>query len=236
MIKKTLGILIISAILSQSVIYADTVMEKSAETTTQSTSQPAKNTPKEVTTPQALQDPAVVIESSIIKIQDIVAKNASQLSNNPQALIRVIKKNLIPNLDVNKIASNMLGEKWESATKTQQDDFINGFMKMLVLMYSKNVAQVGDYKIKFRPLRGNTWKTQDTIQVSGVITKDGSYSQGSRITIYLIKTPQNKWKIYDVAAEGISIIQNYRSQFQSLSTMADAITAVDKVNARAAHN
>ena len=231
MIKNILGIVIVSAILSQSVIYADTAKEKSTNKTTQNTTQPTKGT----TDPQVLQNPTAVIEASIIKIQEIVAKNAGQLSNDPQALIRVIKKNLIPNLDVNKIASNMLGEKWESATKTQQDAFINGFMNMLVLMYSKNVAQVGDYKIKFRPIRGNSWKTQDTIQISGLITKNDSNAQGSRVTIYLIKSPQNQWKIYDVAVEGISIIQNYRSQFQSLSTMADAITAVDKVNARAAH-
>lgn len=235
MIKNILGIVIVGTILSQSVIYADTVKEKSTETTTQSTAQPAKDMPKEVRAPQTLQNPTAVIESSIIKIQDILAKNASQLSNDPQALIRVIKKNLITHLDVNKIASDMLGEKWETATKAQQDAFINGFMNMLVLMYSKNVAQLGDYKIKFRPLRGDSWKTQDTLQISGIITKDGSSAQGSRITVYLIKSPQNQWKIYDVAAEGISIIQNYRSQFQSLSTVADAITAVDKVNARAAH-
>ena len=235
MIKNILGVVIVGIILSQSVIYADMVKKKQTETTTQSTEQPAKNMPKDVTAPQTLQSPTVIIESSIIKIQNIVAKNASHLSNDPQALIRVIKKYLIPNLDVNKIANNMLGKKWETATKAQQDAFIKGFMNMLALMYSKNVAQVGNYKIRFRPLLGDSFKTHDTLQISGLITKDDSNAQGSRISIYLIKSPRNQWKIYDVAVEGVSIIQNYRSQFQKFSTVADAITAVDKVNARAAH-
>tara|TARA_R110002167_G_scaffold100231_3_gene261881 strand:- start:684 stop:1106 length:423 start_codon:yes stop_codon:yes gene_type:complete len=138
-------------------------------------------------------------------------------------------------MDLDDIAGNMLGKKWNSASAQDKKEFITGFMNMLVLLYSKNIAQVGDYELKFNPLRPSAdWKSPNTknVQVTGVLFKKGSESKGSNVVVYLKKTSQNTWKIYDVAIEGVSIIQNYRSQFRSLASVSAAIAAVKKVNER----
>ena len=67
-----------------------------------------------------------------------------------------------------------------------------------------------------------------------IVYSIGIYTIGDKVsawTVYIIND-DNKWKIYDIAIEGISIMQNYQSQFRPISSMNDVIKGVERVNAR----
>jgi phospholipid transport system substrate-binding protein len=175
--------------------------------------------------------PIIVMDNSILAIQSLLEKNADKINNNPKELKVIIDKYLLPNIDTNRIAAMMLGPKWRTATATQKTEFINQFLTLLTGLYAKNVAKVGQYSVSFNNLPESSWKDQKYVQVTGIIRNENSNSQGSNITVYII-SQDGKWLIYDIAVEGISIMQNYQSQFRPISNMEEAIDGVKRVNAR----
>jgi phospholipid transport system substrate-binding protein len=177
-------------------------------------------------------DPVKMLNQAIVGTQKIINDQSQKLKNHPQKVVKLINQRVMPYLDVNLIAKNMLGQKWKKASQQQKQAFIKAFTKMIALVYSKSIAKVGNYQVKFRPLRGQGWKNKTYIQVSGVIFPKNQRSKTSSIVIYL-KKQQNgpkKWQVYDLAFEGVSIMKNYKSQFRSINTMAKSIKAVRQIN------
>ena len=178
------------------------------------------------------ESPIKMMNNSILIIQNLLEKHAKQIEKNPKELKVIIDKYLIPNIDTNKIAGIMLGPKWRTATPEQKSEFINQFLTLLTNLYAKNIAKVGKYKIEFNSLPKSVWQGKNYVQATGrVINLNNTNSPGSNITVYIVKD-DNRWKIYDIAVEGISIMKNYQSQFRPIQTMEQAIQGVKKVNAR----
>jgi phospholipid transport system substrate-binding protein len=177
-----------------------------------------------------VEPPSKVLDNSILGVQKDLINQSSYYNGHPNRIMALLKKRLIPNLDVNHIAQNVLGSMWNKATPYQQKKFINNFVNMVIYLYGKNVSLAGNYTIKFRPLRGVDLTKTSYIQIDGIMTRKGS-QPGSTITVYM-KKENNHWKIYDLAFEGISIINNYKQQFKSMGNMSDAISAVENVSNR----
>ena len=172
--------------------------------------------------------PYAVLEKSVMSIQNDLISNPSYYQSNPANITSLLNKKLIPNLDINYIAKNVLGKIWISASESKKQIFLNDFLKMVVFLYGKNISIAGEYELKIRPIRSAVYENSSYVQITGILIRQGK-KQGSNITFYM-KKQYNKWKIYDVAFEGISIINNYRQQFQSINNINDAITAVKKVS------
>jgi phospholipid transport system substrate-binding protein len=49
---------------------------------------------------------------------------------------------------------------------------------------------------------------------------------------YRLHKAEGRWQIYDVLAEGISLVNNYRSQFNRIISSASYNALVDKMRAR----
>jgi phospholipid transport system substrate-binding protein len=178
------------------------------------------------------QSPLIMLDNSILTIQSILKKKTDEINSNPKELKIIIDKYLLPNVDTNKVAAMMLGPKWRTASDQQKNKFINQFLILLTNIYARNVAKVGAYEVTLNSLPTEAWKDKKYVQVTGnVINTDNQNNSGSNITVYIINS-DNKWKIYDIAIEGISIMQNYQSQFRPISSMNDVIKGVEKVNAR----
>jgi len=84
--------------------------------------------------------------------------------------------------------------------------------------------------VQVYPMRGVQWKTAQYIAVKGAVTSKSNGST-SQVTYYLERSG-NTWKIYDMAVEGVSFMQNFRSQFQSFSDMDSLLKRVDELNAQ----
>ena len=217
---------LISSFLATLALLANPLASVAAD---QNTPSPA---PRQVVDNEADRNPVQVLHESIINIQHIIDQNSDEIKNNPHKLREIVNKYLIPNVAEKRVAAMLLGPKWRTATPQQRKKFINAFTTLLIHIYSKNVTQVGNYKVKLDPVSKDQWQGQSHITVHGRLVKASEQnSQGSSLDIYLVKEDQ-RWKIYDIAVEGISIMKNYRSQFDSIDTMEGVIKAVKKVNAR----
>lgn len=121
-------------------------------------------------------------------------------------VIDQLRQIVYPLFDFNEMAKRSLGANWRRANPQQQKEFVLTFTALLEKTYADQIDLYNGQKVLYtgESIDG------DYAQVdSRIIDKDGqTYS-----VVYRLHKVDGKWKIYDVIAENISLVNNYRSQF-----------------------
>ena len=117
-----------------------------------------------------------------------------------------LKQILFARFDFAEMAKRSLGPDWRRRTPQEQEDFVRLFTDVLERAYADIIESYTNEKIVYVHER-----------------VDGSYAdvyskivtaKGEEYTInYKAQLAGNDWKVYDVVAENVSLVNNYRSQF-----------------------
>ncbi len=108
--------------------------------------------------------------------------------------------------DFNEMAKRSLGPTWGRVKPEQQSEFVKLFTDLLEGTYADKMESYNGEKILYTRER----EDGDNAQVdSKVATK-----KGEEFSInYKLQSSGGDWKVYDVVIENISLVNNYRSQF-----------------------
>ena len=145
--------------------------------------------------------------------EDVLAtiKSDPQIQQGNQARIReVIESKLLPNFDFKRMTALAMGRNWRTATPEQQDRLATEFRTLLVRTYSGAMTQYRNETIDYKPLRMNASDT-DVIVRTAVNRPSGAPVS---IDYSMEKTPEG-WKAYDVVVGGVSLVTNYRDDFNT---------------------
>lgn len=129
-------------------------------------------------------------------------------AGDPVRIREVIEQKLLPNFDFMRMTALAMGRNWKQTTPEQQKRLADEFRTLLVRTYSNALTQYRDEKIEVRPLRGDPNATEVTVR-SEVVRSGRPPVQ---IDYGMTKTPQG-WKAYDVIVGGVSLVTNYRDEF-----------------------
>jgi phospholipid transport system substrate-binding protein len=100
-----------------------------------------------------------------------------------------------------------LGPHWRRLEAQQQKDFVALFTELLERTYAERIDLYEGQKVVHT---GETVDKNYAVVKTRIIGNNGeSYSADYRLHLV-----DGKWRIYDVVAENISLVNNYRSQFQ----------------------
>ncbi len=117
-----------------------------------------------------------------------------------------LKQILFARFDFTEMSRRALGASWRQRTPQEQEEFVRLFTEVLERAYAGIIESYTDEKIVYTNER-----------IDGSFADVGSKiltSKGEAYSInYKVHLVSNEWKIYDVAAENISLVNNYRSQF-----------------------
>ena len=109
--------------------------------------------------------------------------------------------------DLKRVAVLALGRNMRQLSKDQLDRFSQQFGELMFLTYLENIESYTNEKFIFEKY---TPPEKNKSMVSGVIkTSTNEYPFE-----YFIILNNNKWQIYNIKVEGVSLIQNYRTQFR----------------------
>jgi len=142
---------------------------------------------------------------------DVIAtiKSDPKIQAGDEARIReVMEAKLVPNFDFTRMTSLAMGRNWKSATPEQQKRLADEFQTLLVRTYSSALNKYRDETIETKPLKVAPGETEVTVRTV-VIRPAGSPVQ---IDYSLEQTPSG-WKAYDVIVGGVSLVTNYRDEF-----------------------
>ncbi len=115
--------------------------------------------------------------------------------------------------DIVEMAKRSLGSHWQSRTPDQQSEFVKLFSALLEDSYLDRIESYSGDKMFY--LR----ESQDG-EFSEVSTKIVP-KEGDELAInYKLHAANKEWKIYDVVIENISLVNNYRAQFNRILATA----------------
>jgi phospholipid transport system substrate-binding protein len=148
--------------------------------------------------------PTEQIQQTIQQVLSVV--NGS--SNGADERREMLRAALMPRFDWPEMAKQALGKHWESASG-RHEEFVGAFAEFLGRAYFGTINSYKDEKISFTREKVQ----QNRAQVdTKIIPKKGEPTAVN----YRLHRVQDEWKIYDVVVDDISVVDNYRSQFNRI--------------------
>ena len=104
------------------------------------------------------------------------------------------------------MARRALGAHWRRRTATEQEEFVQLFTDLLERHYADIIESYTDEKI--------VYVSERTDGAFAEVNSKIFTAKGQELSInYKAHLVGQEWKVYDVIAEDISLVNNYRSQF-----------------------
>jgi phospholipid transport system substrate-binding protein len=127
--------------------------------------------------------------------------------------------------DFGEIARRSLGRYWQPLSEPQRSEFVGLFGDLLERSYISKIELYGGEKIIYNGERVDG----DLATVSTkIITKNGTEVPVD----YRLFRRGDRWMIYDVNIEGISLVSNYRTQFNKIIQTSGYNTLVDRMKTK----
>ncbi|MBF0450755.1 MAG: ABC transporter substrate-binding protein [Candidatus Magnetomorum sp.] len=135
----------------------------------------------------------------------------TQKEGTPESKIDVQKKIFqmaIDLFDFPEMSQRTLGKNWKILKPEQQKVFSDLFARFLANIYYNRLEQYTNQVVKYVDQRDHG---SDKALVKTVIV-----TQNNEIPMDYSMLKNNRWQVYDVSIEGVSLVRNYRSQFQKI--------------------
>jgi phospholipid transport system substrate-binding protein len=111
--------------------------------------------------------------------------------------------------DFSEIARRSLGRYWPPLTEPQRTEFVALFGDLLERSYISKIELYGGEKIVYS---GERVEADLAVVSTRIMTKNGTEVPVD----YRLFKRGDRWMIYDVSVEGISLVSNYRTQFNKI--------------------
>ncbi|MBI2218201.1 MAG: ABC transporter substrate-binding protein [Candidatus Rokubacteria bacterium] len=140
---------------------------------------------------KTLEDPELLKEHRAVERRKAVRKIAEEI------------------FDFAETAKRSLGRHWAARTRAERDEFVKLFANLMERSYISKIELYGGEKIGFS---GDTVEGDIATVKSKMVTKGGS-----EVPIdYRMLKKGDRWLVYDVSIEGVSLVANYRTQFNKI--------------------
>jgi phospholipid transport system substrate-binding protein len=158
-----------------------------------------------------IQAPDVLVKNVTLEVVDLILKDKDIQKGDRKKVIALIEAKVLPHFNFQAMTSSAVGRNWDKANAEQKARLIDEFKTLLVRTYSSALASYSNQKFDFRPLRAKPTDTDVTVNVR--IMQSGS----EPVTIdYDMEKRPGGWKVWDVRVGGISLVANYRTEFDNL--------------------
>ena len=158
-----------------------------------------------------IQAPDLLVKTVTLEVVDIIQKDKDIQKGDRKKVIAIIEAKVLPHFNFQAMTSSAVGRNWDKASADQKARLIDEFRTLLVRTYSSALASYSSQKFDFRPLRAKPTDTDVTVYVR--IMQSGN--QPVTIDYDMEKRPGG-WKVWDVRVGGISLVANYRTEFDNL--------------------
>jgi phospholipid transport system substrate-binding protein len=150
--------------------------------------------------------PTEQMRTTLDKVLAIVRDSNSNSAAKKDDLQGRLAKVIYPRFDFTEMAKRSLGPHWGRRSAEEQREFVKVFTGLLGRTYADSIESYSTQSILYtREVEDKDYAEVDTKIVADKRT-DVSIN-------YKLHSVNNEWKVYDLVIEDISLVNNYRSQF-----------------------
>ena len=165
--------------------------------------------------------PLETVRTEVNKVLDAL-RNKGLKEEAKKETLRLVYKEMFDQVE---LARWSLGNNWNKLSEAQRQEFVTLFQQVLEKAYADKILAYTNEKITFDrevPISKSRVEVQ-----TRVVTK----SKEIPINYRVVQESDGTWKVYDVVVENVSLVMNYRSQFNDIlskNTPAQLIETLQK--------
>ena len=156
------------------------------------------------------QAPDVLVQQTTEAVLARIRADPEIAAGNHKRVADVVETLLLDHFDFARMTRLAVGKNWRRVDATKRSDLVREFQTLLVRTYSVALSAYRDQEIEYLPLSLEPDARRAMVQTS--ISQSGSNPISMN---YRMAATETGWKVYDVIVEGVSLVINYRSLFNS---------------------
>jgi phospholipid transport system substrate-binding protein len=127
--------------------------------------------------------------------------------------------------DFTEITRRSLGRHWQTATPAEREELVQLFTVLLERSYLGRIEQYSGERIS---VVGETLDGELATVRTRLVSKGGTETPVD----YRLHRAGDRWMAYDVNVEGVSLVANYRAQFNKILQTSSAQVLVQRLRAK----
>jgi len=159
------------------------------------------------------------VDEAVVILRDPELKRPEMKKLKKERLVAIVNNRF----DFAEMSRRTLARHWQGMGTEDQDLFVDLFARFLEGVYISKIDKYNNQDIFYK---------RETVQGERADVQSSVLHNGVEIPIdYKMRTKGNKWLVYDVTIEGVSLVANYRSQFESelrKGTFADLVKKIEE--------
>jgi phospholipid transport system substrate-binding protein len=156
----------------------------------------------------AQEAPDAMVKRVSGEVLQVVRSDPKVQAGDQQRIREVVETKLLPHFDFERMTALAMGRNWAKASPEQKTQLVDQFRTLLVRTYSGALTQYRDQVMEYKPMRSDAGATDVTVRTE--VIRPGQAPV--QIDYGMAKTPSG-WKAYDVIVGGVSLVTNYRDEF-----------------------
>jgi phospholipid transport system substrate-binding protein len=142
----------------------------------------------------------------VLKILEDPALKAPERKNERRVAVRKVAEEIF---DVSETAKRALGPHWNQRTPAEREEFVHLFADILETTYISRIDEYGGERVRYV---GEKIDGDHAVVQTRVVTRKGTEVP---VEARMLRRG-DRWQIYDVILENVSLISNYRAQFDKI--------------------
>lgn len=170
-------------------------------------------------------EPTEAIKTTTDKIIRIVTDPALKGPDKSKEKAKLIRQAVDERFDWEEMSKRTLARHWRDCTAAQKRRFTALFADLLEATYLDKVESYSGEKVFYvdEKMDGDY-----AVVAVKIVTK-----KETEIPVhYRMKKKEKTWRVYDISITGVSLINNYRKQFNSIITRSSFENLMEKLQAK----
>jgi len=156
-------------------------------------------------------EPVELVEGAINRVMETLRADEARAASEPEFVLEVIESEIMPLVDFDGMARLVLARHWRDASPAQRERFTEAFRDTLLQSYGVRLADYLDRRVVVVPRRS---RQDDRMAVVSTEIEVGR-GQPNIVVNYRLRPVDGEWRVFDVEAEGLSFVGNFRTSFNT---------------------
>ncbi len=148
------------------------------------------------------------MQGTLDRVLQVLGDASLKGSERSRERLNTLERIIEQRFDYKEMGKRTLGRHWGTLDATQRTEFVRLFQRFLSHTYARNVDSYSGEQITYL-------KERRKGEFAEVQTKVVSNDIELLVNYRLLKR-SNSWKVYDVVIDGISLVKNFRGQFDRI--------------------
>jgi phospholipid transport system substrate-binding protein len=149
------------------------------------------------------------VKKTVDEVVRIVADKELKKTANEKKRRKALRATIGAIFDYGEMTQRALGPHAKELSPAEKKEFAGLFESLLETTYANKIEAYNNEKVIY--LNESVEDDYAEVKTKLVTTKKDEYTM-----IYRLMNKRGEWKVYDVVIEGVSLVSNYRSQFNKI--------------------